>query len=233
MNQTTSTITLRRWGNPNETAFAEPVFVTDADILPWDLSCASVVLRSGGLARARALLERGARQVLVGEAALLDSSVVETLSREFGTEKIGLWVPAQRMATSWALDSYSNEDFSCITPSLGAPAWEVLKSDGSGSGTDVLWWIGQVLERGACSALVAVDMHDDDDLNICAGLVERFGPALWLTPLANAMTDLEDWVRFGQARNLAIRQMPHDDPLAMRALRQNLAAAIEAVAWAG
>lgn len=230
MNQTTSTITLRRWSNPNEAAFAEPVFVPDADTLPQDLSRASVVLHSGGLARARILLKRGARQVLLGEAALLDSGVVETLSREFGTARIGLWVPAQRMATSWALDSYSNEDFSCITPSLGAPAWEVLKSDGSGSGTDALWWVGQMLARGACSALVAVDMHDDDDLNICAGMVERFGTALWLTPLAKATTDLEDWVRFGQARNLAIRQLRHDDPLAMRTLRQNLTAAMQVVA---
>lgn len=230
MNQDTSTITLRRWGNPSEMPFAEPVFVSDATTLPQDLSHASVVLRSGGLVRARALLKRGARQVLIGQAALLDSSLVAPLSREFGTERIGLWVPAQRMATSWALDSYSNEDFSCITPSIGAPAWEVLKSDGSGSGTDALWWIAQMLERGACSALVAVDMHDDDDLNICAGMVERFGPALWLTPLTHAPADLEDWVRFGQARNLATRQVQHDDPLAMRALRQSLEAAIEAAA---
>lgn len=222
MNQATATLTLRRWANPNEAAFAEPVFVPDAAALPFDLSQASVVLGRGGVARARFLLERGARQVLIGQAALLDSSVIGTLSRECGAARIGLWVPARRMATSWALDRHSNADFRCITPSRGAPSWEVLKDDGSGSGTDALWWIGKMLERGAGSALVAVDMHDDDDFNICAAMMERFGPALWLTPLANVKTELDDWVRFGQARKLAIRQMRHDDRLAMRALRQHL-----------
>jgi hypothetical protein len=230
MNFATRTVTLRRWGNPNDAAFAETVFVHDGDSLPRDLSRASVVLRQGGLARARDLLERGAGQVLIGEAALLDGSVIGTLSAEFGRKRIGLWVPARRMATNWALDHHSNADFRCVTPSNGAPAWEVLKCDDSGSGTDVFWWIDQMTACGACAALVAVDMQDDDDLNICAGLVERFGPALWLTPLTNAAIELEDWVRYGQARNLAIRQVRHDDPIAMRALRQHLEGAIGDVA---
>lgn len=230
MSQATSTITLRRWGAPNEASFAEPVFVHDSETLPMDLSSAAIVLRSGGLARARALLARGARQVLVGDAALLDSGAVDTLCKEFGTTRVGLWVPARRAASNWSLDRDSNADFSCITPSRAAPGWEVLKSDGGGSGTDAHWWIGQMLGRGASTALVAVDMHDDDDLNICAGMAQCFGPALWLTPLVNVTTDMEDWVRFGKARNLAIRQVRHDDPLAMRTLRQHLTAAIEMVA---
>lgn len=230
LNQAASTITLRRWGGPNEAAFAEPVFVHDSETLPLDLSSATIVLRSGALARARALLERGARQVLVGNAALLDSRTVETLSMQFGTARVGLWVPARRTASSWSLDRDSNADFSCITPSRAAPGWEVLKSDGSGSGTDAHWWIGQMLGRGASTALVAIDMHDDDDLNICAGMAQCFGPALWLTPLAKVTTDMTDWVRFGKARNLAIRQVRHDDPLAMRTLRQHLSDAIGMVA---
>ncbi|WP_136416002.1 hypothetical protein [Herbaspirillum sp. ST 5-3] len=230
MSQVASTITLRRWGNPNESAFTEPVFVHESGSLPRDLSQATVVLRAEGLTRARAVLQADARQVLLGEAALLDDSLIATLSKEFGSPRIGLWIPVQRMARSWALDSYSNADFRCITPSSGAPAWEVLKSDGSATGTDAQWWIGQMLARGVTTALVAVDMQDDDDLNICAGMVECFGPALWLTPRTNAPAELEDWVRYGQARNIALRQLQRDDAVAMRALRQRLEASIEVLA---
>ncbi|RZI40417.1 hypothetical protein EGT07_24095 [Herbaspirillum sp. HC18] len=231
MNQVTSTITLRRWANPGESDFTEPVFVYDGESLPRNLSKTSVVLRAAGLARARALLQAGAGQVLIGEAALLDSNLISSLSREFGQDRVGLWVPAQRMSRNWTLDShYSNADFRCITPSSGAPAWEVLKSDGSGTGTDAQWWVGQMIERGAGTVLVAVDMHDDDDLNICAGMVECFGAALWLTSLKNPTLEVEDWVRYGQARNLAVRKLQHDDPVAMRMLRQELQACVEAVA---
>lgn len=224
-----SAITLCRWGNPNERAFAGPVFVMDGERLPADLTHASVAVPAGGATRARELLARGARQVLMGEAALLDSSLIEALIKDFGKDRIGLWVPVRRMARNWALDQYSNEDFSCVTPSCGAPAWEVLKCDGTGSGTDALWWIGQMVERGASCALVAADIEDDDDLNICADMVERFGSALWLAAPAHA-TALDDMVRFGQARKLVIPHLQQDDPVAMRALRRHLEASIEAVA---
>lgn len=220
-------ITLCRWGNPNERAFAGPVFVMDGETLSSDLTHASVVMPTGGSARARNLLARGARQVLTGEAALFDSSLIETLIKDYGKDRIGLWVPVRRMVRNWALDQYSNEDFSCVTPSCGAPAWEVLKSDGSGSGTDALWWIGQMVERGASCVLVEASIEDDDDLNICADLVERVGNTLWLAAPASAAT-LEDMVRFGQVRKLVIAHLQQDDPVAMRALRQHLEASIEA-----
>lgn len=231
MTRNTPVIALRRWGHPNETAFTDAVFAFDNEVLPRDLSRASIVLRSAGLARARTLLRAGAGQVLVGEAALRDSMLIATLAGEFGKNRVGVWVPAQRMSRSWTLDNHtSNADFRCITPSCGAPAWEILNSEGSGSGTDVQWWTVQMVERGASTVLVAVDMHDDDDLNICAGMAECLGAAFWLTSLASPTLATEDWVRYGQARNLAVREVRHDDPVAMRMLHRNLEAAIEAIA---
>lgn len=228
MNESAPEITLRRWAKPAASPFAEPVFLFDGDDLPEDLTHVSVVLRSAGLERARELLARGAERVLVGEAALLDGGLIEAMSREFGAERVGVWVPAQRMEVSWALDIHSNADFSCVTPSYGKPAWEVLKSDGSRSGTDAGWWLGQMLERGASLALLGADIADDYDLNLGAELVEQFGARLWLTPLANLGAGLLPWVVYGQARNLVV---PDDcDEVTMLALCQALEPALEAIA---
>ena len=70
MTQAMPEITLRRWAEPEDGPFAEPVFLFDSDDLPEELSRVSVVLRSAGLERARELLARGAERVLAGEAAL-------------------------------------------------------------------------------------------------------------------------------------------------------------------
>ncbi|PIQ09777.1 MAG: hypothetical protein CO125_04490 [Hydrogenophilales bacterium CG_4_9_14_3_um_filter_59_35] len=230
MNESTPEITLRRWAKPAGVPFAEPVFLFDGDDLPEDLTRVSVVLRSAGRERARALLARGAARVLPGEAALLDGSLIETLSREFGAERVGVWVPARRMEVNWALDFTSNADFRCVTPSYAKPAWEVLKSDGSRSGTEAGWWTGQMLERGASLALLGADIADDADLNLCAELVEQFGSRLCLTPLADFGADLLPWVLYGQARNLAIPDNEFYDEAAMLALRQALEPAEKDVA---
>lgn len=223
-------IALCRWANPQDGPFAEPVFIFDGDDLPEDLTHVSVVLRTAGRERASELMARGAARVLLGEAALLDSSLIETLSRELGAEKVGVWVPARRLEVSWALDFTSNADFRCVTPSYAKPAWEMLKSDGSRSGTEAGWWLGQMLERGASLALLGVDIADDTDLNLCAELVEQFGTRLWLTPLADPDADLLPWVLHGQARNLAIPDIEHYDEAAMLALRQALEPAVEKAA---
>lgn len=226
----TSEIALRRWVNPEDGPFAEAVFIFDGDDLPEDMTHVSVVLRSAGRERARELMARGAARVLLGEAALLDSGLIETLSKELGAEKVGVWVPARSMEVSWALDITSNADFRCITPSYAKPAWEVLKSDGSRSGTEAGWWLGQMLERGASLALLGVDISDDTGLNLCAELVEQFGTRLWLTPMANLEADLLPWILHGQARNLAIPDIEHYDEAVVTALRQALEPAVEAVA---
>ncbi|WP_296755184.1 HisA/HisF-related TIM barrel protein [Thiobacillus sp.] len=230
MTQAMPEITLRRWVKPEDSPFAEPVFLFDSDELPEELSRVSVVLRSAGLERARELLALGAERVLLGEAVLLDSSLIEDMVREFGSERVGVWAPARRQEISWALDLHSNADFRCVTPSYAKPAWEVLKSDGSGSGTDAGWWLAQMLERGASLVLLGVDIADDADLNLCAELVERFSACLWLTPLANPEVDLLPWIQFGQARNLAIPNSEHYDEVVMSALCQALEPAIAGVA---
>ncbi len=225
MNESIPEITLCRWASPENGPFSEPVFLFDCATLPEDLSQVSVVLRSAGMERVRELLARGAQRVLVGEAALLDGSLIETLAGEFGPGKVGVWVPARRLEVSWSLDLYSNADFKCVTPSHVKPSWEVLTSDGARSGTYAGWWLGQMLERGAAMALLGVDIADDTDLNLCAELVEQFGNRLWLTPLAAPAADLLPWVIYGQARQLVVPDSC--DEAAMLALRQSLEADVE------
>ena len=166
--------------------------------------CAAIVLAGGDEARAEALLAAGAPQVLIGEAALLDSGIIERLVAQYGGERIGLHVPVRNLAVDWSFETVSNADFKVVTPSLCEPTWEVLRADGSGTGTHADWWVGQMLERGVQTVLLRADIADDIDLNLCAGLVEKLGDRLWVAPLSNTAPPLADWIAFGQVRQLAL-----------------------------
>ena len=104
---------------------------------------------------------------------------------------------------TWTLDTVSNEDFNCVTPSYGKAGWEIVMSDGTATGTDAEWWLGEMLELGASVALICADIQDDD-LNTCAGLVETHGNKLWFSPWQQPDADLEPWVRYGQIRQLLL-----------------------------
>jgi hypothetical protein len=181
------------------------------------LASAGIVLPVQGAARAAELLAAGARRVLLGEAALADSSIVSALAGKFGADRVGVYVPARRLEVSWSFDTVSNADFRVLTPSVGAPAWEVLRVDGARTGTQALWWIGEILKLGASAALLRVDIRDDADLNLCADCVERFGERVWIGPLADKVDALGQWVHYGHARQLALPPAPFAQALAMDA----------------
>ena len=168
-------------------------------------ACAGIVLADGDEARATTLLNIGAPCVFIGEAALRDSGIVQRLAAAFGSERIGVYAPAQRQSVSWSFETVSNADFRTVTPSHCEPAWEVVLADGSPTGTLVAWWLGAMRDLGASQLLVRVAIDDDTDLNLCADLVERYGEALWLEPVAGGEVPLTDWIRYGQARQIALR----------------------------
>lgn len=183
----------------------EAQFLVDGPAVDSDVGqCAAIILSDANEARAEALLEAGAQQVLIGEAVLIDSGIIERLVTKFGKERIGLYVPVQNLAVDWAFETVSNADFKVVTPSICEPTWEVLRADGSGTGTHAEWWIGQMVERGAQTVLLCADIEDDIDLNLCAGLVEKLGDQLWISPRANCAPPLADWIAFGQIRQLAL-----------------------------
>lgn len=212
---TASALTIRRWAEPQDGPLATPVFMFDGDGLPEDLTHVSVVLPRGGADRARKLVARNADRVLLGDAAVRDSGIVGALAEEFGEHRLGLWMPVRRMAVSWSLDTESNADFRCITPSRVKPAWEILLSDGSATGTDAGWWAGQMLARGAGAVLIAADLASDTDLNICAELAEPFADRVWLTPRTEAAPDLRPWAEYGHVHHFVIPAGPAYDEMAL------------------
>jgi hypothetical protein len=166
--------------------------------------CAGVVIAEGDEMRAATLLSVGAPLVLLGEAALRDSTIVGRLVAAHGAERVGIYAPVRRQAVSWSFETASNADFKTVTPSHCEPAWEVLLADGTPTGTLVAWWLTTLRDLGATRFLVRTAIHDDVDLNLCADLVERFDNALWLAPVVGDDVPLADWVRYGQARQLAL-----------------------------
>lgn len=164
----------------------------------------TAVLRHGDEAGAATLLEAGAPRVLLGEAVLGDADLPLRLAARFGPDRVGLFVPARRMAVSWSFDTVSNADFRVVTPSLCEPGWEILRANGSATGIRVDWWLGEMKKRGISTALVQVDIVDDTDLNLCAGLVEELGEGLWIAPGGEVEPALADWVRYGKATRIAL-----------------------------
>jgi hypothetical protein len=187
-------------------------------------TAAGIVLPREGVARATELLAAGARRVLLGEAALVDASIVAALAATFGGERVGVYVPARRFEVSWSFDTRSNADFRVLTPSLGAPAWEVLRADGTQTGTQAFWWIGEMLKLGASEVLLCVDIRDDTDLNLCADGVERLGDRFWIGPLADPAPALDEWRRYGHARQLALPPLLYARAIAAEAGAQAIAA---------
>lgn len=207
-----SALTVRRWVafeggtgvEADDLVFDEPGVEAVASL------CAGIVLPRGDEQRAVTLLTAGADCVFVGEAALIDSTVIDRLVAAHGAERIGIYAPLGRQGISWSFETVSNADFKTVTPSHCEPAWEVLRADGTGTGTLASWWLAALRELGASHFLVQVDIRDDTDLNLCAGLVEQFGDSLWIGPLADPQPHLADWVDYGQCRQIVLPEAAHE-----------------------
>jgi len=172
----------------------------DCEDAPAERRAGFVLLGGEGEARARELLESGFAGVLLGEAAVRDFSVVDRLVCRFGGDRVGVAVGAVRLEVSWALDAESNADFRVMRPSHVLPDWELLL-DGRGSGVLLSWWLGRLFERGVARAVVGVDVLDDADLNILAGLVgEAFGERLAFELRASVQARFDDCVTLAGAR---------------------------------
>lgn len=197
---------VRRWlACDDSTALGADDFVCDGPGAEAVAAlCAGVILADGDEQRAATLFAAGADCVFIGEAALLDSTIIDRLVAAHGAERIGIYAPLARQSVSWSFETVSNADFKTVTPSHCEPAWEVLRADGSGTGTLAHWWLKAMRELGAARFLVRVDIRDDTDLNLCAGLVEDLGAALWIGPLQDSAPCLVDWVDYGQCRQLVL-----------------------------
>jgi hypothetical protein len=199
-----STLKFARWVKEDELPVGGECFVEDGVGLPESLAQLNVAMGAGSESRAVELLERGAGRVLLGDLALNDSTAVERLVAQYGGERIGLWVRSARTVSSWTLDAEApSAGFKCMLPSIGVAGWDVLKNEGTPTGTDAEWWIARMIERGVSLVLVSIDLQDAD-MNICATLVLNHGDKLWFSTRLEPDTDLEPWVRWGQVRQLVL-----------------------------
>ena len=205
---------------------APDFLIDDGNCPPDALSAQGVVLPGQDEARARQWLEAGAQRVYLGEAALLDGELVGRLAARYGGEHIGIYVPAGRIEVSWSLETVSNADFRVVTPSHCQPAWEILRADGSRTGTLAGWWLEAMFERGAAAAIVRVDIGDDADLNLCATLAEAHGERLCFAPWQAGVNDFIEWTTWGKVTRLAV---PVADLAGSAALQFLAAAAPDAV----
>ncbi|GAB1232216.1 hypothetical protein [Ferrigenium sp. UT5] len=189
------------------------IFAQWADARAEDLHCfrclepadAAIfqVLPNAEAARAEAVLAENTSPLLIGDAAVADGTLIGRLAQGAGAGRLGVYVRAGRMPVSWSLDTTSNADFRCVTPSWCKPGWEVLRADGRGTGTDVAWWLQEMFSAGAVRALIQKDI-EDEDLDMCATLNLQFPGKLWFEPSAGFSGDLEPWVRYGKVRQLVL-----------------------------
>jgi len=154
--------------------------------------------------RLDALLRAGAGQVLLGETALHDSTLVTEAIARHGAERIGIWLPVLRAMASWGFDTTSNADFSVVSVTNPVPRWVVCLADGSLTDVDAQWWAREMIEAGCTTVLVTVEAPEDDDLLACAEMVEIAGERFWLDTGSADIEELRFWVRYGQARQLLL-----------------------------
>lgn len=198
-----ATVTVGVWADAGDDNADYPLFMFDDEAATQRCEGARVISERADLARAEALLAAGAVQVILGEAALLDTTLVQRAISRFGTERTGLWLPARRMEVRWALDRESNADFSFLMPSCPVPRWELLLTDGSGTGTDAAWFAREMAGMGVATLVLALHGAQPEDLAIGAGLAEDLGTRLWLAVRDESLAAAE-WVRDAGIRQLVL-----------------------------
>lgn len=197
------------WRTLADAPFTETVFINSVGsplAAGIDLSHVTVVLPQGGEAEARDWLGSGAARVLFADAAISDTGFIRRMVAALGADKVGVWLPVKRMGVKWVLDKTSNADFSCMTPSVGKPAWEVLHSNHARTGIDADWWARQMRQQGASCILVSTDYSDAHDHNIAAEMVEKCAGTLWFSPLGQTTVEWEQesWQRYGNASQFVL-----------------------------
>jgi hypothetical protein len=163
-----------------------------------------VVSAQADAGRIDEILAAGAEQVLLGESALQDGTLIAGAVARHGAERIGVWLPVRRAAVSWEFDTSSNADFSVVAVTNPVPRWVVLLADGSHTDVDAQWWAGQMIAAGCSMVLVSVEAPEDDDLLACAEMAEVAGERFWLDTGSADTEELRFWVRYGHARRLLL-----------------------------
>lgn len=179
-------------------------FVLDTGTSTDVMAGCHVVSPQADARRIDELIAAGAEQVLLGETALQESTLVMEAIARHGGELIGIWLPVRRVMASWGFDTTSNADFSVVSVTNPVPRWVVCLADGSLTDVDAQWWAREMIAAGCMTVLVTVEAPEDDDLLACAEMVEIAGERFWLDTGSADIEELRFWVRYGQARQLLL-----------------------------
>jgi len=204
---------IARWSEAAGEAKAVPDFILDKGDVTEDIDGCYVVSPMADRTHIEALMAAGARQVLIGEAALLDSKLVSDVVKQYGGECIGIWLPVRRASANWSLDRESNADFSFVSISTPLARWMALRNDGSLTDVDALWWAGEMLKAGCSSVMVSVDDPQDDDLLACAEMSEIAADHFWLDTGSADVEELRFWVKYGHVQQLIVPAESNIDEL--------------------
>ncbi|MFO1280925.1 MAG: hypothetical protein U1F51_00415 [Burkholderiales bacterium] len=197
-------VVVRRIIGPDMATPGGAYFSEDGHLPPPGRAADCVPILDGGAeTRAAELLALGCRRVMLGEPALRDAATVSRVSDRCEPGRVGVRVRCVRAEVGWSMDCESNADFRFMRPTRCEPDWELVDAGGARTGTLVRWWLREMFDRGAADALIQVDIVDDADLNIAAGLVDDFGERLWFAPLTDRRPDLDACVRWGHVRRWA------------------------------
>lgn len=209
------------WGN---TAEQLPGLLHEEEMAPGSsLEGCSVISDRGDLGRVAALIDAGADEVLLGESALLDRTLIGEAVALHGGERIGIWLPVRRAESRWGFDTVSNADFSTLAFSNPVPRWLIGQTD-----VDACWWATEMLKAGCGKVLVSVAEPEDEDLSVCAEMAECAAEHFWLDTGSADIEELRYWVRYGQARQLVLPA--GSDPVAIEPVLQQRLARDEEVA---
>jgi hypothetical protein len=195
---------IARWSEAAAKAKGAPHFVFDKGDVTDDLADCYVVTPKADRTRIEALLAAGVCQVLIGEVALFDNNLVSDVVKQYGGERIGIWLPVRRASANWSLDRESNADFSFISISTPLARWMALRNDGCLTDVDALWWAGEMLKAGCSSVMVSVDDPQDDDLLACAEMSEIAADHFWLDTGSADVEELRFWVKYGHVQQLIV-----------------------------
>ena len=165
-----------------------------------------VVIDEASIGHAQALLRAGAPMAFIAATSTTSLEHVARLAGDAGSQHVGVFIDAAPMEVRWHLDSESNADFRTLVPSMPEACWELLDARADRTGIRVDACLRRAFERGATAAIVRVELGEprDSDLNVCAGLVERFGQRIWIAPRDATPCSLEPWIRYAGASRFVL-----------------------------
>ncbi len=214
---------IARWFNENDkfsgnTSNNIPAYILDTEENSDNIKDCIVVSPTADRTKIRTLFTKGARQVLIGESVLVDKYLLQDMIKQYGKEKIGIWLPVRLTQRSWTLDRKSNVDFSFVSVSNPLPRWIVLKANGDMTDVDALTWVSEILKAGCSSIMVSIDEPQDEDLLACAEMSEIAGNKFWLNTDSSDIEEIRFWVQYGHVLQLVV---PHETDIELLAVNLN------------